>query len=46
MATPDFDTIEIRDVRYMPSSNDNDILFILPTISMGDYVWLFHRWHG
>lgn len=33
--TTNFDHIEVRDVKYMPLSYNNDILFMLLPISMG-----------
>jgi hypothetical protein len=34
-ASIDFDNIEVRDVKYMPSSFDGDILFVLPPVPFG-----------
>ena len=31
----DFNSIEVRDLKYLPSSFDGDILFVLPSVSFG-----------
>jgi hypothetical protein len=35
LASIDFDSIEVRDVKYLPSSFDGDILFVLPPVPFG-----------
>ena len=35
LTTIDFDSIDIRDVKYLPPSFDSDVLFVLPPLSMG-----------
>ena len=35
LANIKFDTIEIRDVKNLPTSFDGDILFVLPHIALG-----------
>ena len=34
LTTIDFDSIDVRDVKYLPPSFDDDIIFILPPINM------------
>lgn len=35
MVTIGFDNIEVCDIKYMSSSYNNDIFFMLPPVSMG-----------
>ena len=35
LAFIDFDNIDVRDVKYLPSSFDGDVLFVLPPVALG-----------
>jgi hypothetical protein len=49
-ASIDFDNIDVRDVKYLLSYFNDDILFLLPIlalkVSTSKYVWPFNGRHG
>jgi hypothetical protein len=49
-ASIDFDNIDVRDVKYLPSYFNNDVLFLLPILALkvltSKYVWLLIGRHG